>query len=202
MPGGSRPGGGTIGPARHRCARCRWPALALVALLTAALPLHAQKVDSGTPWPVPPEVDANQPARLPPLLKGMTLEMLRQGDSLFHGRAGCFACHGTEGQGLPSAGPAITARLVYAQVDWARIDSVITMGIPNSVSAAPIAMPPRGARSDLTDGEIRRIAAYVWAISQARGEPWPGGHRSHQDMVPVGATQGTATEAVPPGVSP
>lgn len=187
---------------RHHRARCWRPVLTLTALLIAALPLQAQNADSTPPWPVPPEADANQPAQLPPLLKGMTIEMLRQGDSLFHGRAGCFACHGTEGQGLPSAGPAITARLVYAQVDWARIDSVITMGIPNGVSAAPIAMPPRGARSDLTDGEVRRIAAYVWAISQVRGEPWPGGHRNHEGMVPVGSTQGTATEALPAKVNP
>ncbi|MGH7657429.1 MAG: c-type cytochrome [Gemmatimonadales bacterium] len=130
------------------------------------------------------------------------MQLLREGDSLYHGKGVCYACHGTEGEGLPSAGPAITRRLVYAQVDWRRIDSLITVGIPNTVSAAPIAMPPRGARSDLTDEEIFRISAYVWAISQVRGEPWPGGHRDHAAMVPVGSTQGTATRSIPPETVP
>jgi len=55
-------------------------------------------------------------------------------------------------------------------------------------------MPARGARGDLTRDETRRIAAYVWAISQVKGEPWPGGHASHQGLVPPGSTKGTAQE--------
>jgi hypothetical protein len=47
------------------------------------------------------------------------------------------------------------------------------------VTRTPIAMPPRGAQSNLTDQETRLIAAYVWAISQVKDEPWPGGHRTH-----------------------
>ena len=57
-------------------------------------------------------------------------------------------------------------------------------------------MPPRGGKSDLTPDETRAIAAYVWAISQTRGEPWPGGHATHASMVPPGSTAGTA--AAPP----
>lgn len=45
-------------------------------------------------------------------------------------------------------------------------------------------MPPRGGRSDLTDAQVKLVAAYVWAISQARGEPWAGGHQSHDPPVP------------------
>jgi hypothetical protein len=40
-------------------------------------------------------------------------------------------------------------------------------------------MPPRGQRSDLSEDEIRRIGAYVWAVSGTRGEPWQGGHVLH-----------------------
>ena len=51
--------------------------------------------------------------------------------------------------------------------------------MPDRQTRSPIAMPPRGQHEDLNAEEIRAIAAYVWAISQTRGEPWPGGHATH-----------------------
>jgi mono/diheme cytochrome c family protein len=138
--------------------------------------------------------DDLQPTKLPPLPLGMTIDMLVEGDRLFHGRGGCFACHGTEAQGLPAAGDALTTTLFYAQYEWKSIDSLITAGLPDPLTRSPIAMPARGARGDLTPDETRRLAAYVWAISQVKGEPWPGGHASHQGLVPAGSTKGTAQE--------
>jgi mono/diheme cytochrome c family protein len=138
--------------------------------------------------------DDLQPTTLPTLPLGMTVDMLVDGDRLFHGRGGCFACHGTEGQGLPAAGDALTTTLFYAQYEWKSIDSLITAGLPDELTRSPIAMPARGARGDLTREETQRIAAYVWAISQVKGEPWPGGHASHQGLVPPGSTEGTAQE--------
>jgi cytochrome c5 len=138
-----------------------------------------------------------QPTVLPPLPSGMTLDMIRDGDLLFHGKAGCFVCHGTEGQGMPAAGDAITNSLAYVQHDWRQIDSLITAGLPDAYTRSPIAMPPRGARSDLSDAEIQRIAAYVWAISGVRGEPWPGGHATHDSLTSAAAPSGTAPKAAP-----
>ncbi|MGI8509046.1 MAG: c-type cytochrome [Gemmatimonadaceae bacterium] len=136
--------------------------------------------------------DDLQPTTLPPMPVGMTIATLVQGDQIFHGKGGCFACHGTEGQGLPAAGDALTTSLAYARYEWKSIDSLVTAGMPDAQTRSPIAMPARGARGDLTREEIARVAAYVWAISQVRGEPWPGGHASHQGMVPAGSTSGTA----------
>lgn len=51
-------------------------------------------------------------------------------------------------------------------------------------------MPARGAESNLTDDEIRHVAAYVWGISQTRGEPWPGGHQSHPEVEAHDSKQG------------
>lgn len=135
-----------------------------------------------------------QPATLPPLPPAMTVEMLVEGDRLFHTTpAGCFACHGAEGEGLPAAGAAITTGLSYVPPDWKAISALITQGLPDAMTRTPIAMPPRGARGALTDEQITNIAAYVWAISQTRGEPWPGGHPSHAHLVPPGSTSGTAS---------
>lgn len=130
--------------------------------------------------------DDLQPDTLPKLPPGMTVQMIAAGDSIFHHQGNCFACHGQEAEGMPAAGDALTAGLNWAQPDWKSIDSLIASGMPQSLTRSPIAMPPRGGKSDLNDEQVRLVAAYIWAISQARGEPWPGGHQSHNPPVPNG----------------
>jgi mono/diheme cytochrome c family protein len=120
-----------------------------------------------------------QPRKLPGLPSGMTLAMIRQGDSLFRGKGGCVTCHGQEANGVPNMGSSLTGGLLFIPAQWSVIDSVIQAGIPEPLTRTTNAMPARGARSDLTPEESRLIAAYVWAISQTRGEPWSGGHRTH-----------------------
>jgi mono/diheme cytochrome c family protein len=121
-----------------------------------------------------------QPDTLPALAVGMTLEMIRTGDRLFHGAGGCVNCHGSEAQGLAARGKTLTAGLAYVPAgSWNALDSLISVGMPDERTRSPIAMPPRGQHSDLAASEIRMIAAYVWAISQTRGEPWAGGHAVH-----------------------
>lgn len=175
---------------------------ASVVLAAGARPLAAQE---GRPQVQRsgkrPNVSTNeelQPDTLPTLPAGMTLDMIRAGDSIFHGKGACFVCHGAEGQGRPAAGDALTVTLNYVPYKWGPIDSLITAGLPDALTRSPIRMPPRGGKSDLTDAEIQRVAAYVWAISQTKGEPWPGGHTSHAGMVPIGATFGTAPERARP----
>jgi|GEM_PF-380856 len=117
---------------------------------------------------------------LPTLPVGMTPVTLRDGDRLFHGAGGCVNCHGSEAQGLPARGKSLTTGVAFVPPgDWNAIDSVISVGMPDRQTRSPIAMPPRGQHSDLDATDIRAIAAYVWAISQTRGEPWPGGHVFH-----------------------
>jgi len=147
----------------------------------------------------PPSVnthDTLQPGQLPPLPSGMTIAAIVRGDSIYHGAGNCFACHGIEAEGMPGAGDAITVSMNWAQYEWNSIDSLIDNGIPQTLTRSPMMMPPRGGKSNLTDEQVRMVAAYVWAISQTRGEPWPGGHSSHTSMVPEGAAAGTATRAL------
>lgn len=168
-----------------------WSAL---LVLTTSTPLFAQRQHA----PAPADTmqastnDEMQPTTLPPLPKTVTVDMLVHGDKLFHGRGGCFACHGAEGQGLPAAGDAITTGLSFAQPEIESIIEVIEHGLSDALTRTPIRMPARGARGDLTDDELHALAAYVWAISQVHGEPWPGGHAAHESMLPPGATRGTA----------
>lgn len=121
-----------------------------------------------------------QPDSLPALAYGMTVETIRDGDRLFRGKGGCVNCHGSEAQGLAARGKTLTAGLVFVPGgNWNALDSLISVGMPDRRTRSPIAMPPRGQHEDLTADETRTIAAYVWAISQTRGEPWAGGHSAH-----------------------
>jgi mono/diheme cytochrome c family protein len=136
-----------------------------------------------------------QPATMPPLPQGMTLDIIRAGDSVYHGKGHCFSCHGADGEGLPNAGSAVTVGLNFVPTEWQAIDSVIMLGIPESVTRSAIAMPARGAKGDLSTDELLEVSAYIWVISQVQDEPWPGGHRSHLNMVPAAALVGTARDS-------
>jgi mono/diheme cytochrome c family protein len=156
---------------------------ALVALALwlapAAVAQQSRESSSGSKPDAADLDEDGQRTSLPPLPKGMTLDMIQQGDSLFRGKGGCISCHGPDGGGMPASGSGITSGLHFVPTEWNAIDSLIRVGIPEAVTRTPVAMPPRGAQTNLTDDESRRVAAYVWAISQVKGEPWPGGHRSH-----------------------
>jgi mono/diheme cytochrome c family protein len=165
----------------------------LVCWLTPSGATAQERSRSGAEPDVADLNEDGQPTRLPPLPQGMTLNMIRQGDELFRGKGGCVTCHGPDGGGMPASGSGITAGLNFVPSEWGPIDSVIRVGIPEPATRTPIAMPPRGAASNLTDEESRQVAAYVWAISQVRGEPWPGGHRTH------GAPASASDTSVSPG---
>lgn len=139
-----------------------------------------------------------QPRTLPPLPSGMTIRMIQQGDSIFRGKGGCVTCHGPDATGMPNAGSGITRGVSFIPNEWPSIDSLITAGIPEALTRSGVAMPARGAVSNLTPDEVKLVAAYVWAIAHVRGEPWPGGHRTHA----MAATQGATTGTAPAGAAP
>jgi hypothetical protein len=124
--------------------------------------------------------EESQPDSLPALAFGMTPDQIRDGDRLFHGKGGCVNCHGSEAQGLAARGKSLTSGVQFVpKGDWNALDSLISVGMPDRQTRSPIAMPPRGQHTDLDADETRTVAAYIWAISQTRGEPWPGGHSIH-----------------------
>lgn len=156
--------------------------IGLLLLSAAGTPAAGQQpgqARTGRPGTAADYDEDAQPMKLPRLPSGMTLAMIREGDSLFRGKGGCVTCHGVEAEGMPASGSSLRSGLHFIPYEWAAIDSVINAGISEPLTRSPIAMPARGAQSNLTPEESRRIAAYVWAISLVRGEPWPGGHQQH-----------------------
>jgi mono/diheme cytochrome c family protein len=146
-----------------------------------------------------------QPRTLPKLPAGMTTQMIVQGDSIFRGKGGCVTCHGADATGMPAAGSGITRGVAFIPNEWQPIDSLIMAGISEALTRSPIAMPPKGAQSNLTADETKLVAAYVWAIAHVRGEPWPGGHRTHEQAVGQGtpaSTPATTPAGTPPPKKP
>lgn len=124
-----------------------------------------------------------QPDTLPTLPDSMRVDDLVAGDAVFHGRGGCYQCHGMEATGLPKRGSSLNSGIIYVPVQgaagWTGIDSLVLNGLPEGITRSQVAMPMRGLHGDLTADETRAVAAYVWAIAQTRGEPWTGGHARH-----------------------
>lgn len=109
------------------------------------------------------EPAAEQDVQLP---EGVTQAMVDEGRELFNGSGTCFACHG---QGAPGTtlGPNLT------DDEWLNIQGEITIdalverintGVPEPVEFPGVMLPRAGA--NLTDEQVRSLAAYVYTLSQ------------------------------------
>jgi len=156
--------------------------LTLLLLTVLAVPARAQQTAATHAPPLSVTDEDGQPATLPTLPSGMTEATLRQGDALYRRKGGCVSCHGVDATGVPGLGSSLTAGLNYIPkpYTWTGLDSLEWNGIAEVLTRTRVACPARGARHDLTAAEVRRVSAYVWAIAQVRGEPWFGGHATHE----------------------
>ena len=98
---------------------------------------------------------ANAPA-------GVTQAMVDEGQELFANP--CVGCHGTGGAGSPSAPPLDDAQWLNISGAYPEIVQVIANGVA-SPKEYPGVMLPKGGRGDLTDAQVRALAAYVYALS-------------------------------------
>ena len=89
------------------------------------------------------------------------------GDSVFHGRVGgalCYVCHGPTGKGVDGIGPNLTDKeWLNADGTLSSIEKVVTDGVAKP-KKMPAPMPPRGG-GQLTDVQIKAVAAYVYSLS-------------------------------------
>lgn len=97
------------------------------------------------------------------LPEGVTPEMVEQGQEIFTGNGLCATCHGANGEGTPLA-PNLS------DSDWLNIDGsydaiveLVNTGVPTP-KEHPAPMLPKGG-SDITDDQVRAVAAYVWTLS-------------------------------------
>jgi glucose/arabinose dehydrogenase/mono/diheme cytochrome c family protein len=101
-----------------------------------------------------------------PVPPGATRAMIALGDRIYRGQVGgatCTGCHGENGKGSP-LGPKLTAhKWLWSDGSYAGIMKTIREGVPHPKEfRSP--MPPMGG-AQLTPGQLRAVAAYVWALS-------------------------------------
>ncbi|HEX7090720.1 MAG TPA: c-type cytochrome [Longimicrobiales bacterium] len=140
--------------------------LALAGLASVACqPQDAQQQEQPPaeqpPAAQPPAAQPPTAAELPP---GVTQEMVAQGQQIFTSTGLCFTCHGPDAKGMPNLGPNLTDN------EWLHIDgsydaivNLINNGVPQPKEAAS-PMPPKGG-SQITDEQVRAVAAYVYSLS-------------------------------------
>jgi mono/diheme cytochrome c family protein len=118
----------------------------------------APATQPGADQPAAPTVGAN--VELP---EGVTQEMVAQGQQLFNQQI-CWTCHGMNATGGPLA-PALTDQeWLNADGSFESILRIIHEGVPAPVQySAP--MPPMGG-AQLTEEQMRQLAAYVYAVSR------------------------------------
>ena len=126
--------------------------------------------DGPTPTqPTPPPPNPTTTI-VPP--QGATVQMVRDGDAMFNGGS-CQACHGIGGKNGPY-GPHLTdATWLHIGGSWQELIAIVTTGVPAEKFKSPASRPqfwmfPRGGQN-LTDDQIRAVAAYVWTLSHKGG---------------------------------
>ena len=91
---------------------------------------------------------------------------IAQGDSIFHSKGNCYACHGANAQG--SVGPNLTdAEWIHSDGSYDAIVKQITTGVTKEESKSGIAMPAKGG-SSITDDEVKAVAAYVYSLGHKK----------------------------------
>lgn len=99
------------------------------------------------------------------LPEGVTQAMVDQGRELFNGSGTCFACHGQGGPGT-TLGPNLTDdEWIHIQGD-VTVDALvqqINTGVAEPEQFPGVMLPRAGA--NLTDEQVRSIAAYVYTLS-------------------------------------
>ena len=94
---------------------------------------------------------------MPTLPENTTVDDIRNGDALFHGKGGCVNCHGSEATGLAARGSSLTGGLHLIESDDLRgIDSIIVNGIATMEDAvAHRDAAARSAHKSHDDGDPR-----------------------------------------------
>jgi cytochrome c oxidase cbb3-type subunit 3 len=88
------------------------------------------------------------------------------GDSLFHSKGNCYACHGANAQGV--IGPNLTdAEWIHSDGSYDAIVKQITTGVTAEESKSKVPMPPKGG-SQRTDDVVKAVAAYVYSLSHKK----------------------------------
>ena len=99
--------------------------------------------------------------------------LVAEGRKVFEGKSGgalCFSCHSMNAKGYPGVGPNLTdAKWLHADGTLASIEKIVREGVAKPKESAAPMLPMGGAQ--LSDTQVKAVAAYVWSLSRPRREP-------------------------------
>ncbi len=102
----------------------------------------------------------------PNLPSGVTAAMINEGNQIFHGPGNCYTCHGMDAKGT-SLAPDLTATTHLWVSDYPSYIKLINAGVPQP-KQHPAPMPAKGG-SQITDDQVKAVAAYEWSLSHPQG---------------------------------
>ena len=110
-----------------------------------------------------PPAGGTPPAGAAQLPEGVTQEMVTAGQQIFQGAGICITCHGPDAKGTPLAPDLTDQTWINIDGSYESIVQLVTTGVPQPVEH-PSPMPPKGG-SQITDQQVREVAAYVYSLS-------------------------------------
>ena len=113
-----------------------------------------------------PAAEAPAPAAAPDmeLPEGVTAEMVAEGEAIFSGAGICFTCHMPGGVGGPLAPNLTDDEWINTDGTYEGIVQTVMTGVPEPVQHPGLMLPKGG--TNITDDQVRAVAAYVWTLSQ------------------------------------
>ncbi|MGH7483600.1 MAG: c-type cytochrome [Longimicrobiales bacterium] len=95
--------------------------------------------------------------------EGATEAMVTEGQQIFSSTGNCFTCHGPDATGTQLAPNLTDSEWINIDGSYESIIENVRTGVPQPVEH-PAPMPPMGG-AQLTEDQLRAVAAYVYAIS-------------------------------------
>jgi mono/diheme cytochrome c family protein len=123
--------------------------------------VRAEEIQLPEKQPAQAAAEPKKPVQLP---AGVTEEMVTQGQQIYSGPGNCFTCHGPNGTGTPLAPTLNDANWLHIDGSLDAIVGLVKKGVPTP-KQHPAPMPARGG-SQITDDQVRQVAAYIFSISR------------------------------------
>ena len=96
---------------------------------------------------------------------GVTPDMVRAGEAVYSGDGICYTCHGPDGSGGFLAPDLTTGEWIHIDGTFTAIMDLVLEGVSDPVMF-PGPMPARGG-VQISDEQVRAVAAYVWTLAQS-----------------------------------
>jgi mono/diheme cytochrome c family protein len=94
---------------------------------------------------------------------GATQADVDAGSTIFGATGNCFTCHGQNGTGGALAPALNDSKWLHIDGSYPAIQQIVTAGVPQP-KEHPAPMPAKGG-AQLTDQQVKQVAAYVYSIS-------------------------------------